>query len=111
MGIVPVWGFQLIIAIALSIYFKLNKGLVILSANISLPPLIPVILFLSHYVGGFWFGENAVTFSFEKGLTLEFFSESLLQYIMGGVTLAVFAGLSFGGFSYLMMKAVKKKSG
>ncbi len=101
----------MIIAIALSIYFKLNKGLVILAANISLPPVIPIILFLSHFVGGFWLGENAVTLSFDKELTLEFFSESLLQYMIGGVTLAILAGLSFGGFSYLMMKALKKKGG
>ena len=111
MGIVPLWGFQLIIAIGLSIYWKLNKGLVILAANISIPPLIPFILFLSHYVGGFWFGENAVTLSFDKELTLEFFSESFLQYAVGGVTLAIGAGLAFGLFSYVVMKLVKKKSG
>lgn len=108
MGIVPIWGFQLIIAIAVAIYLKLNKGLVILAANISLPPLIPFILFLSHYVGGFWFGENAVTLSFEKELTLEFFSDSLLQYILGASTLAIVSGLAMGMMSYLVLKMIKK---
>ncbi len=108
MGIVPIWGFQLIIAIALAIYLKLNKGLVILADNISLPPLIPFILFLSHYVGGFWFGEDAVTLSFEKELSLEFFSESFLQYLLGAITLAIGAGFTIGMFSYLAIKMVKK---
>ena len=109
MGIVPVWGFQLIIAIALAIYLKLNKGLVILAANISLPPVIPFILFLSHYVGGFWFGENAVSLSFDKELTLEFFSDSFLQYITGAITLASVAGFAFAMVSYLVLKVIKKK--
>ena len=110
MGIVPLWGFQLIIAIALSIYWKLNKGLVILTANISIPPLIPFILFLSHYVGGFWFGDQAVTLSFDKELTLDFFAESFLQYVVGGATLAIGVGLVLGLFSYGVMKLVKKKN-
>lgn len=109
MGIVPIWGFQLIIAILLSIYWKLNKGLVILAANISIPPLIPFILFLSHYVGGFWFGENATTLSFDKELTLEFFAESFLQYTIGAVMLAIMAGIGMGVFSYLLMKVLKKR--
>ncbi len=106
MGILPIWGLQLIIAIALAIYWKLNKGLVLLAANISIPPLIPFILFLSHYVGGFWLGERAAVLSFEKGFTLEFFQDSFLQYALGAVTLAIGAGLAMGLFSYGVMKVM-----
>jgi hypothetical protein len=38
MGIIPIWGFQLVSAIFLSILLKLNKPLVIIAANISIPP-------------------------------------------------------------------------
>ncbi|MES1225118.1 MAG: DUF2062 domain-containing protein, partial [Bacteroidota bacterium] len=41
MGIVPIWGFQLLAAIALAIVLRLNKALVIIAANISVPPMIP----------------------------------------------------------------------
>ncbi len=44
MGIVPFWGFQMLIAFALAQLLKLNKPLVILAANISLPPIIPFII-------------------------------------------------------------------
>ncbi|HZK65405.1 MAG TPA: DUF2062 domain-containing protein, partial [Puia sp.] len=40
MGIIPIWGFQLIVAIFLALVLKLNKVLVILFANISFPPFI-----------------------------------------------------------------------
>ncbi|MFZ6009870.1 MAG: DUF2062 domain-containing protein, partial [Bacteroidota bacterium] len=36
MGIVPIWGFQLAVAIPLSFLFRLNKALVIIAANISI---------------------------------------------------------------------------
>jgi uncharacterized protein (DUF2062 family) len=108
MGIIPVWGLQLLIAIAVAIYLKLNKGLVILTANISLPPLFPFILFLSHYVGGFWLGENAISISFESEISMDFFSNSILQYLLGAITLAFVAGFSCGLISYLVLKLVKK---
>ena len=38
MGIIPIWGFQLVTAIFLAVLFKLNKVLVIIAANISIPP-------------------------------------------------------------------------
>src|SRR5690606_36543424 len=55
MGIVPIWGFQLLTGIPLSIYFRLNKVLFITAANISLPPAIPFILFASYKFGGLFY--------------------------------------------------------
>ena len=57
MGIVPIWGFQLLTAIALSVVLKMNKALVIIAANISLPPAIPFILYFSHLTGKMWMGK------------------------------------------------------
>lgn len=114
MGIVPLWGFQLIIAITLSIYFKLNKALVIIAANISILPLIPFILYLSHYTGQIWMGKKASTLSFEKGLTFESLYNNLsftsfIQYILGGTTLALVSGLFFGLLTYILLKIFKTK--
>ena len=41
MGIVPIWGFQMLAALFLSYIFRLNKIIVLLFSNISIPPLIP----------------------------------------------------------------------
>ena len=59
MGIVPIWGYQLVTAIALAYLFRLNKLLVIVAANISLPPMIPLILYLSYLTGSLVLGGRA----------------------------------------------------
>ena len=107
MGIVPLWGFQLLIAIALSIFFKLNKALVIIAANISIPPMIPLILFLSHYTGKIVMGNQAVDLSFNREINFNTFQNSFLQYILGAVTLSIVAGLLFGLVTYAVLRIFK----
>lgn len=108
MGIVPVWGFQLAIAIALAFAFRLNKVLVILAANISIPPMLPLILFLSHLTGRIWMGDDAQYISFSQEITFETLSQNVLQYMLGASTLAVIAGVLSGGMTYIILKLSKR---
>ena len=108
MGIVPLWGFQMLIAISIAILFKLNKALVLIAANISFPPFIPVILYLSHLTGKIWMGKNAVTLSFSKGLDLDMMYNSFLQYVLGAITLALIGGLIFGFLTFLLLTISKR---
>jgi uncharacterized protein (DUF2062 family) len=110
MGIFPIWGFQMLTALAISIFYKLNKVLVILAANISVFPITPVILYLSHLTGAIWMGKNAKYISFSKGITLDTMGDYLIQYALGAVTLAIVAGLFFGLVSYLILKLRKQKT-
>ncbi len=110
MGIVPIWGFQMLIAISVAIFFRLNKALVILAANISIPPFIPVIIYLSHLTGAIWMGTNAVKLSFDKEITIEFLQNSFGQYVAGAITLAIMAGLTFGILTALLLKLKHKRS-
>jgi uncharacterized protein (DUF2062 family) len=110
MGIVPIWGFQLAAAIFLSIILKLNKALVIVAANISIPPMIPMIIFLSYKMGGFWMGSDASTISFNRNLTPKTIYNNLQQYIYGSITLAVVAAIVFGLLSYLLLKIFKRNT-
>jgi uncharacterized protein (DUF2062 family) len=112
MGIIPLWGFQMLIAIAVSIYYKLNKALVLIAANISVPPLFPLILYVSHLTGKIWMGDNAVDISFDKGLTIEmiydtFTFTSFIQYILGAITLALVSGLFFGLITFILLKVLR----
>ncbi len=108
MGIVPIWGFQLAVAITLSFLLRLNKALVIIAANISIPPMIPLILYLSYEMGKIWMGDEAQDISLTKGITLEMFSNNLLQYGLGAVTLAIAAGVIFGGLTYIGLKIFRR---
>ena len=110
MGIVPLWGFQLIIGIALAIFFKLNKILVILAANISIPPMIPIIIFASYKTGAIWLGSNAGHLEFSRSITLESIQKNLQQYIYGSVTLAIAAGVLTGLVAFLLLKLFKRKT-
>ncbi|MEO5682596.1 MAG: DUF2062 domain-containing protein [Chitinophagaceae bacterium] len=109
MGIIPLWGFQLALAIFLSIVLKLNKGLVIIAANISIPPMIPLIIFLSYKLGAYWMGDHAMQLVFSKNISLQDIKNNLQQYLYGSLTLAVLAALLLGAVSYLLMKIFKRK--
>ncbi len=109
MGIVPLWGFQLAIAIFLAIVCKLNKPLVIVAANISIPPMIPLIIFLSYKVGAVWMGPDALQIGFSNAITLSAIKQNLLQYIVGSITLAVAAAVIFGLLTFIFLKLIEKK--
>lgn len=110
MGIIPIWGFQLVVAIFLAVLFKLNKILVIIAANISIPPMIPLIIFLSYKAGAFWMGANARQLHFDRTLSLSSVQKNLQQYIYGSITLAVVAGIAFMVITFALLKLFEKKT-
>jgi uncharacterized protein (DUF2062 family) len=107
-GIVPIWGFQLLLGIPLAILFRMNKLLFIASANISIPPMIPFIIYLSYYVGGF-FVESSVSITSVKNITLETIHINMMQYALGATVLAVIAGLFFFTFFYFLLSILRTK--
>jgi uncharacterized protein (DUF2062 family) len=108
MGIVPIWSLQLVVGIALAHLFRLNKALVIIAANISIPPMIPVIVFVSHLTGAFWMGKNAQYISFSHEISLKTVANNLMQYFLGATTLAVVVGVVGTGLIFAMIKIFKK---
>ncbi|MFT3826168.1 MAG: DUF2062 domain-containing protein [Chitinophagaceae bacterium] len=110
MGIVPIWGFQLAAAIFLAVLLRLNKALVIISANISIPPMIPLIIFLSYKMGTLWMHGNAIDMPFTRHITLEMVKQNLQQYIYGSITLAVTAGVTIGLITFVVLKIFKRKA-
>jgi glycosyltransferase involved in cell wall biosynthesis len=110
MGILPVWGFQLLVAIFIAVLFRLNKGLVILFANISIPPMIPIIIYTSYQFGAFWMPGSAQTISLTKSLSLSAIRYNFKQYLAGSISLAVIAGLVAGLISFVLLKIFSKKN-
>jgi len=87
---------------------KLNKALVLIAANISIPPMIPLIIFGSFQMGRVWVGTDATFVIFNKNLTTETMKQNVLQYLYGSVTLAVVAGLSALLVSYVLLTIFRK---
>ena len=109
MGIVPIWGFQLAVGIFLAVLFRLNTALVIIAANISIPPMIPLIIFLSYKMGAWWMHGSEVNMLFSTDISIASIKNNLEQYIYGSITLAVVASILLGLLSFLMLKYFKRK--
>jgi glycosyltransferase involved in cell wall biosynthesis len=110
MGIIPIWGFQLVAAIFLAVLLRLNKGLVIVFANISVPPMIPLIIYASYRFGAFWMLDNARMISLTKTLSLSAIRYNFKQYLVGSISLAITAGLVAGLITYLLLNIFSKKN-
>lgn len=110
MGIMPVWGFQLVTAIFLSIVLKLNKALVIIAANISVPPLIPLIIFFSYKTGAVWMANGGGDLTFSSNLTFESVRNNFQQYLYGGITLALVSGIVCGLVTWALLTFFNKKT-
>ena len=102
MGIVPIWGYQTVTALFLAHLLRLKKLVVFWSCNVSMPPIMPFILFLSFKTGEF-FVANPIVLSFNPDLSLQAITMGLKQYIIGAVIFAVVAAAIAFVISYLLI--------
>lgn len=107
MGIVPVWGYQMMSAYFLSRVLRLNSYITLLASNISIPPFIPFILFGSYATGGWLLkGEFSASLS---DISLETVGQDLLQYVFGSVVFALGSAIFAAILSYALMLLFRKK--
>ena len=107
-GISPLWGFQIWFVLFFAWLFKLNKVLAALVSNVSIPPMIPIILFLSYETGRIWMGSNAVHLVYSRNMTMEVIQRNLLQYVLGSFTLAAICSAIAGLGTYIFVSNLKK---
>lgn len=106
-GIVPIWGFQFALAIFTAVFFKLNKIIVGLTAQISVPPMIPFVLYASVKTGEYVLGQN-VNLDWSKLLTIETL-KNLYVYYIGATVLAIGAGVAGALVTWLLLKLFRYK--
>lgn len=61
---------------------KLNNALALVVSNISIPPMIPRLLFLSYEFGVFWM-PKATHLNFSTKLTLAVIHQNVIQDTLG----------------------------
>ena len=108
MGILPIWGFQMLVAFAAAVFLRLNKTLVIIASNISIPPMIPLIVFGSLALGGLAL-QTEKTVNFSRDLSFRNLGDMALQYAVGSMILAIAAGMVTFVLSYLLLKTIRRK--
>lgn len=107
-GIVPIWGFQFATALIVAHLLKLNKVVVGLTAQISVPPMIPFILYGSVKTGE-WVLNEEVHLKFSKMLSLETLN-NLYVYGIGACVLSVIAAVAGWIFTFVSLKLFRYKA-
>lgn len=106
-GIAPFWGFQTAIVISVAVLLRWNKALAFTFSNISIPPMIPFIIYGSLKVGGL-FVEDKAKFTFGHPITFDHVKTNIVQYLIGSFILATVMAFIFGVGSYLVLSLSKK---
>lgn len=107
-GIIPIWGYQMVFAGLMAHFLKLNKVVAVVFSNISIPPMIPFILYGSMVMGA-WLLNIENIFQINSA-TFESVGQSLTQYLLGSVALATIAGLVTFVIGLLVMIICKREN-
>ena len=105
-GISPLWGFQTALTITFAVLLGLNKSLAFLASNISIPPMIPLIVWSSLKVGSLFTGGGLLP---EGEITTDFIKAHLIQYLTGSFLLALLIAAILGTATYLFLKTKSEK--
>ena len=106
-GIAPFWGFQTVLVIFLAVLFRWNKILAFTFSNISIPPMIPFIIFASLQIGSYFVGGD-VFFNENQEFSFEMIKNHTTQYLVGSFILATIAAFVFGFSSYFLLSLTGK---
>lgn len=103
-GLSPLWGLQTITSVFASYIFKLNKVLTIGASFISLPPLIPVIIYGGYQFGGVFFPNRAIYPDYSENISYGVIIDGFWQYLVGSIILATLVSLLAGALAYLLLR-------
>jgi glycosyltransferase involved in cell wall biosynthesis len=102
-GIAPLWGFQSFLSIFLASVFRLNKGLCFAFSNVSIPPMIPLIIWGSIQTGKLFISSAKPLLDYSR-IDFQAISEHFLQYVLGSLTLALVTAVLFGLSSFTLLR-------
>ncbi len=110
LAITPFHGFQVLMLLAATFVFKLNRPLALLGVSISSAPLLPFWLAAGAATGRSLVPEKIVSVIVDccRIFPSSFFSGGLIHtavyYFLGSILLAVICGISTFGVSYLLFR-------
>lgn len=103
-GLTPLWGYQVLLTIYASHKLKLSKTIALLTAHISLPPFIPLILYVSLVIGRTLLGDEAGP----RPTSLEIGRDDFGAWVLGSFALATAVGLLGGGAIFLLVTVSRR---
>jgi len=107
-GIMPIWGLQMLAAMGMASLLRLNKFIALAVSNISIPPLIPFIIFISYLAGGWTLGTNSTTFYYTNEFKMDWIKHNLFQYLVGSLVFGAVFAIVMGSLTYLLLEIFRK---
>ena len=106
-GIAPIWGYQMVTAAALAHFLRLNKAIALLASNISIPPVMPFILYGGLAVGHWLFAGSPLDFSAQqitRPLLVQYLGEWCVGSLILGALVAFIGTVTTYGVARLMRR-------
>ncbi|PIU17814.1 MAG: DUF2062 domain-containing protein [Elusimicrobia bacterium CG08_land_8_20_14_0_20_59_10] len=111
MGILPIWGFQMLGASLAAARLRLNSFIAVAASNISFPAVAPFIFYFALVLGhALLAGSLDLSPAFDGGVR-QLAAERLPEWLLGSVVLALGAALAAGGLSYIGITLANRVSG
>ena len=106
MGIVPIWGYQMIVAVILAQFLRLNKVITLVASNISIPPIMPFLLYGS-YVTGCLVLDRPVSLVLTD-VSIINMKNVFTQYLVGSFVFAAACSITAGLVTYFLLLIFRK---
>lgn len=107
MGIAPIWGYQMVTAVFFAYFLKLNKVITVVSSNISIPPMIPIILYLSVKSGELITGIHT-GLNFNSEITFNTIKSLIIVYLVGSIAFALAMSVLAGVLAFILLTSFRK---
>ena len=107
-GIVPIYGVQLIVALAVAHRLRLNKAITAVASNVSIPPMVPFILGGSLTLGHWLFTGQVLELS-PSQMTRAHAVEYFWHWLVGSLALAVVVSLAGMVITYIVARVARRK--
>jgi uncharacterized protein (DUF2062 family) len=106
-GIAPIWGYQMVAAAAAAHFLRLNKAITLLASNISIPPMMPLILYGALALGHWMFTGQGLELSLEQ-MTRAKALQYLAQWAVGSVALGAIVAVVGTVITYSVALLLRK---
>jgi glycosyltransferase involved in cell wall biosynthesis len=105
----PIWGWQMVAAVTVAYTLRLNKFIALVFSNLSIPPFMPVMIFLSYLTGGWVLGKSTDGVTLDQGFSLRWIEHNLVQYLVGSIFFSLFLGLGLGLVTYILLRIFRNR--
>ncbi|MDR1055573.1 MAG: DUF2062 domain-containing protein [Prevotellaceae bacterium] len=108
MGIAPIWGYQMIVALVFAQLLRLNKVITLVASNISIPPIMPFLLYGSYVTGCLALSRPVCLILTD--ISLHNMANVLTQYLIGSVIFAVLCSCIAGIITLCLLTVFRKRN-